>query len=99
MTNEKEEFYNWLVQVREICEKPLLTQEEVELMSRMEQWEATSKRGPSGEVLYAKRDPGKTAPTKPSPAKPVVGDEEDDDEIIDVSPSGARIPSVGGGAK
>lgn len=89
MTDEKEEFYSCLKQVKDIVSKPLLTEEEFEMTDNKEQWVKVTR--PDGQTMYAQRD-------GQPPQAPAATDDADDDEVIDVPPSGGAARLAGGAA-
>lgn len=80
MTDEKDVFYNCLLQIKSIVATPLLTEEEFEMVDDKAQWVKTT--SPEGVPVYTRRDAKQQA-------------EDDDDEVIDVTPSGVRVTPGG----
>mmetsp|Transcript_102294 Transcript_102294/g.218962 ORF Transcript_102294/g.218962 Transcript_102294/m.218962 type:complete len:433 (-) Transcript_102294:116-1414(-) len=94
MTDEKDEFYNCLLQVKERTAKPLITEEEMAMMEDPEEWVKIA--GPGGKSFYTKREAGAASGDRPAKAKPAIKAapveevediDDDDDEVIDVGPS------------
>ncbi|CAE6971949.1 DNAJ1 [Symbiodinium microadriaticum] len=83
MTDEKDDFYSALTKIRGIVAKPILTEEELDLLDSKEEWQKTL--GPHGDVMFTRRQDG---------PKPPVEDDDDDDEVIDVNPDGTRMRSA-----
>lgn len=85
MTNDKSDFYKSLLHIKEVVEKPMLTEEEYDLMEESKKADWVRTRAPDGTVMYAgKHD-----------AAPAQDDDDDDDEVIDVTPAGARLEDAG----
>jgi len=93
MTDEKEDFYQCLEQLKEITSKPILTAEEMEMMEQPEDWVQID--GPDGKPRFTKRGTNdKPPPPKPAAkaaAAPAVEDDDSGDEVIDIVP-GAPPP-------
>lgn len=84
MVEEKDEFYNVLLRIKQIVEKPILNEEEVALVQQKEEWEKL--RTPEGQAMYMQKTAEAAALGPLAKAKPVVSSAGDsDDEVIDVS--------------
>jgi len=84
LTDDREAFYDYLAQVRAIVEKPLLTEEQVDLVGEgRERWVKVRTR--EGEILFARR--GATPP-----GAAVMEDDDDDDEVLDVPSPPTQAP-------
>ncbi|CAE7478110.1 DNAJ1 [Symbiodinium pilosum] len=82
MTDEKDDFYSALSKIKGIVAKPILTEEELDLLDSKEEWQKTL--GPDGGVMFTRRQDG---------PQPPLEDDDDDDEVIDVTPDGTRLSS------
>lgn len=87
MTDEADEFYSCLLRLRDITSKPILTEDEVQLMERQDEWKKLA--GPDGKPRYVRRDDCSHGNC--------CQDEDDDDEVVDLpdpdGPSPAAQPS------
>lgn len=85
MTDEKEDFYASLAKIQGIVSKPILSQEELDLLDGKDDWQRMI--GPDGQPQYTRRQDGVQS------AQPVLqaADEDDDDEVIDIAPDGSRL--------
>lgn len=83
MTDEKDYFYDCLVEIKKMCDHPRLTEEDLEYVDRKDEWKKST--GPDGKAIYTKRALG----------EPELAHEEDDEEVIDVTPQGTRINPAG----
>ncbi|CAE7376939.1 DNAJ1 [Symbiodinium natans] len=84
MTDEKDDFYSALSKIKGIVSKPILTEEELDLLDSKEEWQKTL--GPDGGVMFTRRQDGPPPPQE----------DDDDEEVIDVNPDGTRLGSSGG---
>lgn len=92
MTNDKDDFYRSLLQIKEIVAKPMLTEEEFQMMEAKHEWVKT--RAQDGRIMYTTRDG-----VSPSQQMSQQDDEDDDDdEVIDVTPAGTPLPIAAKGA-
>lgn len=66
MTDEKDDFYDCLLRLKNLVSKPILSEEEMMMMDEQEDWD--KKVGTDGKPVYMKRD-GAPSATKP-PARP-----------------------------
>lgn len=82
MTDEKEDFASCLGRIKDLVSKPILTEEELDMLDSKDGWKKIV--GPDGNVQFQQRQPGD-----------VEEDDDDDDEVIDLDPAGARIPAAG----
>jgi hypothetical protein len=93
MVEEKDEFYNVLLRIKKIVEKPILSEDELAMVQQKEDWQKLS--SPDGTAQYIQRNTesgGLGPPAKPKPAVPQNNDS--DDEVIDVTPAKPEVPSA-----
>lgn len=86
MTDEKENFYTSLAKIQSIVSKPILSQEELDLLDGQDDWQRTI--GPDGQPQYTRRQDGVAHPAQQFPQ---AEDEDDDEEVIDIAPDGTRL--------
>lgn len=84
MTDEKEDFYAALAKIKAIVSKPILTQEELDLVDAKDDWQKTI--GPDGQAQYTRRQDGVSLSVAEA-----AEDDDDDDEVIDIAPDGTRL--------
>jgi len=80
MTDEKEDFANCLARIKDLVSKPILTEEELDMIDNKDGWKKIV--GSDGKVQFQQRQPGDVE----------EDDDDDDDEVIDLDPAGSRIP-------
>ncbi|CAK9030890.1 unnamed protein product [Durusdinium trenchii] len=91
MTDEKEDFYAALAKIKAIVSKPILTQEELDLVDAKDDWQKTI--GPDGQAQYTRRQDGVSLSVAEA-----AEDDDDDDEVIDIAPDGTRLNGRAAGA-
>jgi len=88
MTDDKDDFNECLLRLREITSKPILTQEEMEMMDNQDDWVQID--GPDGKPRFTRKDKNSKEST-PAPRvglAPKAEEEDSDDEVIDIMPGG-----------
>eukprot|EP00930_Biecheleria_cincta_P071844 TRINITY_DN592_c0_g1_i4.p1 TRINITY_DN592_c0_g1~~TRINITY_DN592_c0_g1_i4.p1 ORF type:complete len:376 (-),score=98.65 TRINITY_DN592_c0_g1_i4:52-1179(-) len=83
MTDEKEDFAQCLARIKDLVSKPILTEEELDMVDNKAGWKKIV--GSDGKVQFQQRQPGDVE----------EDDDDDDDEVIDLDPAGARVPPSG----
>merc|ERR1719235_474411 len=89
MTEEMDDFYNTLLKIRSIVAKPILSEEEQDLLESHASYNAVWGKPGSGSRI-------EPAPKAPTPSSSAVQDDDSGDEVIDVSSAPAKSNGYSG---
>merc|ERR1740121_3581228 len=90
MTGEKDDFFKWLKHVKTVVAKPMLTEDEFQMLEDADQAAWVRTRAADGAIMYGKKADG----ALPAPPPQQAEEDDDDDEVIDVTPAGTRLPAA-----